>query len=581
MGYEASLKKLEQAISKVNPGASISKELIKAIDIANTQLKALGKNLTPQATNDTQIDAIVGKVNNLGEAIQRVASLMGEVDLKDLDLDAFGKEFGELRNQIVALENELENNLDKGIKHTVTHSKKLKEAFGSLGIDASKMSKTEIFEALNASAQKAENSIKSLEEELNKLKNSNAQRQVRIEQIENSALGTYQRRDELIAQAEALNKEYVEALSDPKEVSNKLRELVESVSLDIKNSGQIYELLDKGEFEKAVEQTVKEFQDAQTRLQREKENLNKKIHETQQEIVTTESKRDEAQQQKTVVSEIQKALEKRVEKLTKDNEDLLKRIEKLEEELQSKKEAAVADVRDEGTRATIGAETFKITAEEAGKYKNALEQVHEREQLIGRIQGVVQRWFSIYAAVRMVNKAIRSVISTIQELDKTITEIAIVTNMTQSDLWNQMSSYTDMARQYASSISGVYKVSQLYYQQGLQTAEVMALTEQTLKMARISGLDYAEATNYMTNAVRSFKMEMTDAQRVVDVYSAVAASSATNVTELAKAMSKTASSAEAVGSSFENTTAMMAVMIEATRESAENIGSALKSIISR
>jgi len=46
-------------------------------------------------------------------------------------------------------------------------------------------------------------------------------------------------------------------------------------------------------------------------------------------------------------------------------------------------------------------------------------------------------------------------------------------------------------------------------------------------------------------------------------------------------MSKTASSAQAVGSSFENTTAMMAVMIEATRESAENIGSALKSIISR
>jgi hypothetical protein len=30
-------------------------------------------------------------------------------------------------------------------------------------------------------------------------------------------------------------------------------------------------------------------------------------------------------------------------------------------------------------------------------------------------------------------------------------------------------------------------------------------------MARISGLDYAEATDYMTNAVRSFKMEMTDA----------------------------------------------------------------------
>jgi len=30
-------------------------------------------------------------------------------------------------------------------------------------------------------------------------------------------------------------------------------------------------------------------------------------------------------------------------------------------------------------------------------------------------------------------------------------------------------------------------------------------------MARISGLDYATATDYMTNAIRSFKMEMTEA----------------------------------------------------------------------
>lgn len=56
-------------------------------------------------------------------------------------------------------------------------------------------------------------------------------------------------------------------------------------------------------------------------------------------------------------------------------------------------------------------------------------------------------------------------------------------------------------------------------------------------------------------------MEMSDAQRVVNVYSALSASAATDTAELATAMSKTASSAEAVGSSFENTSAMMAVMI--------------------
>lgn len=214
-------------------------------------------------------------------------------------------------------------------------------------------------------------------------------------------------------------------------------------------------------------------------------------------------------------------------------------------------------------------------------YSTELDRVNQKTQLLGKVQGVIQRWFSIYAVVRMVGKAFRSITNNVKELDDTMTEIAIVTNKSQADLWKQMPQYTEMARKYGSSISGVYKVSQLYYQQGLNQADVMKLSEETLKMARISGLDYAQATDYMTNAIRSFKMEMTDAQKVVDVYSAVSASSATNTSELAAAMSKTASSAQAVGSDFESTTAMMAVMIEATRESPENIGSALKSIISR
>lgn len=76
-------------------------------------------------------------------------------------------------------------------------------------------------------------------------------------------------------------------------------------------------------------------------------------------------------------------------------------------------------------------------------------------------------------------------------------------------------------------------------------------------------------------------MEMSDAQTVTDVYSALAATTASDTEELAIAMSKTASSAEAVGSSFESTSAMLATMISITREAPENLGSALKSIISR
>lgn len=81
--------------------------------------------------------------------------------------------------------------------------------------------------------------------------------------------------------------------------------------------------------------------------------------------------------------------------------------------------------------------------------------------------------------------------------------------------------------------------------------------------------------------IRGFKMELSEAQRVTDVYSEVAAITASDSQELATAMSKTASAASSVGMSFENTTAMIATMVEATRESATNIGSAMKSIIAR
>lgn len=76
-------------------------------------------------------------------------------------------------------------------------------------------------------------------------------------------------------------------------------------------------------------------------------------------------------------------------------------------------------------------------------------------------------------------------------------------------------------------------------------------------------------------------MEMSEASTVVDVYSALAANTAVSQEELAVAMSKTASSMESVGSTFQDTSAMIATMVAVTRESATNIGSAMKSIASR
>ena len=212
---------------------------------------------------------------------------------------------------------------------------------------------------------------------------------------------------------------------------------------------------------------------------------------------------------------------------------------------------------------------------------NSLDEANESMRRLEEIQNSIKQWFGFNEVINLTKNTIRDAISHIRELDDVMTEIAVVTDMTQQELWAQISTYSEMAQKYGATTQGVYEVSQLYYQQGLQTAEVMQLTEETLKMAKIANLEYADATDYMTVAIRGFKLEMSDAQNVVDVYSNIAAVTASDTEELAVAMSKTASSAEAVGSSFENTTAMIALMVETTREAPQNIGSAMKSIISR
>lgn len=341
----------------------------------------------------------------------------------------------------------------------------------------------------------------------------------------------------------------------------------------------------KEEFKAVFESIVSAIRLGAKEIQNAGKEAASDIAKAQEELEKLSPRLKQLETSKTAYESVKTSAKPEIEAALKEIDGFRARIEDLERkvnDIKTEQNSKESPLNKEGEDIKKNSdESLNNASAAASMYKDQLEQVRAREQMIGKIEGVVQRWFSIYAVVRMVSNAIRSMISTIQELDATITEIAIVTKMDQTDLWGQMGSYTDMAREYAASISGVYKVSQLYYQQGLQTTEVMSLTKETLKMARISGLDYAQATDYMTNAVRSFKMEMSEASTVVDVYSAIAASSATSVTELASAMSKTASSAQAVGSSFENTTAMMAVMIEATRESAENIGSAMKSIISR
>ena len=192
-------------------------------------------------------------------------------------------------------------------------------------------------------------------------------------------------------------------------------------------------------------------------------------------------------------------------------------------------------------------------------------------------------FFGIANGINLLKRAIRSAYSTVKDLDAVMTETAVVTDFDVGDMWAQLPEYTQRANELGVSIHSAYEAATIFYQQGLKTNEVMAVSNETLKMARIAGLDAATASDRMTNALRGFNMEMDkmSAQRVNDVYSKLAAITASNTDEISTAMTKVASLAHNANMEFETTAAFLAQIIESTRESAETAGTALKTVVAR
>lgn len=217
------------------------------------------------------------------------------------------------------------------------------------------------------------------------------------------------------------------------------------------------------------------------------------------------------------------------------------------------------------------ATSLKQTAQAAEKTAGAFEQMKQR----------LLMFFSVTSLFNGLRNQIKQTFNDVKTLDKSFASIAMVTKYSVAEMWDQYGKYADMAAELGQKTNSVIQASALFYQQGLDTNESLALTTDTMKLATLAGNDFATATQEMTSAIRGFKMEMDEGDRVADVYSNLAAHAAASVDDIAQAMARTASIANSAGMSFENTSAFLTQMIETTQESAENIGTSLKTIIAR
>ena len=227
--------------------------------------------------------------------------------------------------------------------------------------------------------------------------------------------------------------------------------------------------------------------------------------------------------------------------------------------------------------------SVKELGDKVNKAGQDVQQLTDRQRDVENFISRFKHFFSLTNGFMLLKRSIRDAINTIKELDAVMTQTAVVSENTVGDMWKTLPEYSEEAKKLGAAIKDVYSAQTLYVQQGLDMNSAMDLGVETLKMARVAGIDAAAATDTMTAALRGFKMELneTSAVRINDVYSKLAQNTASNVQEISTAMTKVAALANSANMSFENTAAFLAKIIESTREGAETAGTALKTVIAR
>ncbi len=191
------------------------------------------------------------------------------------------------------------------------------------------------------------------------------------------------------------------------------------------------------------------------------------------------------------------------------------------------------------------------------------------------------KWGVASSILNTMTGAIRDAYTYTKQLDTSLTDIRIVTG----DSADKMARFAEQANTAAKSMGAntldYTKAALSYYQQGLGDEAVANRTEATIKAANVTGSRASEVAENLTAVWNGFQAEIGSETDYVDKLAAVADSSASNLAELATAMSKVASVANNMGVDMDQLTAQISTIIATTRQAPETVGNALKTIYAR
>lgn len=169
-----------------------------------------------------------------------------------------------------------------------------------------------------------------------------------------------------------------------------------------------------------------------------------------------------------------------------------------------------------------------------------------------------------------------------QDLNKSLNDIRIVTGYGSDRMAEFAKNANKAAKQLSATTLDYTNASLIYYQQGLDDKAVQERTDVTVKMANVTGTAAQTVSDQLTAVWENFiKDGEHTAEWYADVMTALGAATASSTDEIAEGLEKFAAVADTVGLSYEYATAALTTITAKTRQSADVVGTALKTLFAR
>lgn len=236
----------------------------------------------------------------------------------------------------------------------------------------------------------------------------------------------------------------------------------------------------------------------------------------------------------------------------------------------------------------VGQQAFINTTANILQMNTAVRKSNEFLDKMATTMANTVRWSITSSILNAVVRSVEQATYYIKDLDTGLNDIRIVTGKSADEMARFAVEANNAAKALAVSTSDYTEGSLIYYQQGLDDETVKTLTEITAKTSNVTGQSMSTVSEQLTAVWNGYQVANEAAMEGMQVYeeyvdkmAAVGAATASDLEELATAMSKVASAANTMGVDFDQLSAQIATIVSVTRQAPETVGTALKTIYAR